>query len=479
MRFEDMKNNIPETPEFIHVMIQNEVDRQLQGTTIIQIPKKRKKWNGARVAAAAMVCVLATSTAAYAGVKMYRMYVKKQGDYSVKTGITSENKLADLPAQIHDIDFKTGYIPDGMKWVDESHLEYPQSKRMGGFSFASVLLDNDDLNQVLENKNVVESEERTFGKYEGVYLKYNNLKTEKGTFDQRIYLFCPDKYRVITIYIGDDVSKDDAVKVAENLEITENDKMMETAKMYTWSDEVNPNVETGDEMVTSVSEDKLKVYKIGEDFTLSASGEDKDGNNIVNDKISAHVDSVQTADDLKLLNGADLPEEWKNVIDSNGKLVKNKVSCIKSGDGVNSVDQVIKTENVNQKLVYATVTYTNNSDKEIKHMLYIGNLALIHHENGEYHIYNAMEQSGNGYDRVSWDGVAHTAEMTYSSVREDYGNGGNYISSLKPGESIQVNMAWIVNEDNLADMYLNLDGEGSAYDFNGGMLEAGVVDIRR
>ena len=43
MRFEDMKNNIPETPEFIHVMIQNEVDRQLQGTTIIQIPKKRKK----------------------------------------------------------------------------------------------------------------------------------------------------------------------------------------------------------------------------------------------------------------------------------------------------------------------------------------------------------------------------------------------------------------------------------------------------
>ena len=99
-------------------------------------------------------------------------------------------------------------------------------------------------------------------------------------------------------------------------------------------------------MVTSVSEDKLKVYKIGEDFTLSASGEDKDGNNIVNDKISAHVDSVQTADDLKLLNGADLPEEWENVINSNGKLVKNKVSYIKSGDGVNSVDRVIKTENV-------------------------------------------------------------------------------------------------------------------------------------
>ena len=100
MRFEDMKNNIPETPDFIHEMIKNEVDRQLQETKIIAIPKKRKRWNKARVAAAAIVCVLATTTAAYAGVKMYRMYVEKQGDYSVKTGITSENKLADLPAQI-------------------------------------------------------------------------------------------------------------------------------------------------------------------------------------------------------------------------------------------------------------------------------------------------------------------------------------------------------------------------------------------
>lgn len=125
-----------------------------------------------------MVCVLATSTAAYAGVKC-TAYMWKTGRLQCEDGDNIRNKLADLPAQIHDIDFKTGYIPDGMKWVDESHLEYPQSKRMGGFSFASVLLDNDDLNQALENKNVVESEERTFGKYEGVYLKYNNLKTEK------------------------------------------------------------------------------------------------------------------------------------------------------------------------------------------------------------------------------------------------------------------------------------------------------------
>ena len=43
MRFEDMKNNIPETPDFIHEMIKNEVDRQLQETKIIAIPKEKEK----------------------------------------------------------------------------------------------------------------------------------------------------------------------------------------------------------------------------------------------------------------------------------------------------------------------------------------------------------------------------------------------------------------------------------------------------
>ena len=132
-----------------------------------------------------------------------------------------------------------------------------------------------------------------------------------------------------------------------------------------------------------------------------------------------------------------------------------------------------------QKLVYATVTYTNTSDEEIYHMLYLGTLMLMNHEDGMYQIYMPEEQSGDDYDYVIWDGVARTAEMRYNSVSEDYGNGGNYISSLKPGESIQVNMAWIVNENDLDHMYLNLDGGGAAYEFSDWVLKTGVVDIRQ
>ena len=71
MRFEDLKKEIPETPEFIHTMIQSEVKKQLQEKKVVNIQaRKVKKWKGTRMAAIVAVCVLAVSTIAYAGEKL-------------------------------------------------------------------------------------------------------------------------------------------------------------------------------------------------------------------------------------------------------------------------------------------------------------------------------------------------------------------------------------------------------------------------
>lgn len=478
MRLEDMKNNIPETPEFIYLMIQDEVKKQLQDTKVINIPTgRKKKWTGKKVAVAVAAGTLAASTIVYAGTNLYHMFIEKQGKYSVSIGLETNDKNGkiNLPTEIHDINISAGYIPEGMEWIDEFHLQYPEHTNNGGFSFSSVLLDNDDMGKVMQDKDVVDYEKRTFDSYEGVYLKYNKLWEE--SYDQRIYLFCPDIYRVITIYIGSDVLKEDAVKVAENLEITESETMIETADLYTWSELVSPEEISTDEVLTSIEDDKLPMHQIGNEFTISGTGEDSNGNYIDDSKISVCVDSVQIADDLELLDKNRVPEKLLDEVGADGKLKDNTLSYIKSGDGVDSVDEIVKTEDVKQKLVYAIVTYTNRSDKEITHMLYIGSLMLLNHENGIYEIYDPGEQSGDGFDRVIWNGGAKTPEMQYYSLSEDYGNGGNYISSLKPDESVQVDMAWIVNENDLDHMYLNLNGDGAAYEFSDATLKMGLVDI--
>ena len=94
-------------------------------------------------------------------------------------------------------------------------------------------------------------------------------------------------------------------------------------------------------------------------------------------------------------------------------------------------------------------------------MLYLGALLTMTKENGRVQIYVPTEQSGDGYDRITWDGMAKTGEMVYYNVSENYGNGGTYISSIKPDESVQLNMAWIVNENNLENLYLNVTGDGA------------------
>lgn len=482
MRLEDMKNSIPDTPEFIHNMIQTEVEKQIAETKIINVRRnKHRKVKTMRVAAAVAACVLVTSTAAYAGFRLYHMYLEQPGTYSVGIGINAEDSSGkiNLPEKLHDIEIQANYIPEGMEWMDEDHLVYPETPYNGGFSFSSVLMERDNLEQVMVDTGVVDSEETKFGEFEGVYLKYQDMEKD-GSFNQRIYLLCPEEYRVIIIYIGDDISKEEAFKVAENLSIIKKDTMFETQGEYTWSELISPKEESqGDEnlkIINEISEQKLQVYGVGDKFEIVAFGEDGTGKSMEKN-ISASVDSIQVADDLSLLDERELPKEWRNVVGPDEKLVENHLSYIKSGDGVNTLDEVVKTESVKQKLVLATVTYTNVSDSDINHMLYIGSVVTMKSEDGKYHIYNSQEQSGEGYDSIRGDGVARTGTMAYYSMKENYGNGGNYIASLESGESIQVEMAWIVNETDLDNMYLSLCSDGAAYEFSEEMLKTGLVNI--
>lgn len=90
MRLEDMKNDIPETPDFIHKMIQNEVAKQIQDTKVMNL-QRRKTWTIPKIVAVAAACTLAVSTAAYAGVNLYHWFLEKQGAYGVAVKIDADS----------------------------------------------------------------------------------------------------------------------------------------------------------------------------------------------------------------------------------------------------------------------------------------------------------------------------------------------------------------------------------------------------
>lgn len=495
MRLEEIRDAIPETPDFIHERILEEVKNQLENSPKNKevINRKRKPWKRFRVAAVAALCLLGLSTAVYAGYRFYSMYLEKQGRYGISAGVTIEKNQdgTSLPGKIPEVKIQPDYIPKGMEWKDDQYIVYSDAPTKMGFSISSVFLDQKDTTAAYEDTKVVESEKRLFGTREGIYLKYQNLMEDETAYTQRIYLLCPEEYRMLTIYIGGGVSKEEAYKVAEHISLVETGEMMETKNMYTWSDLVSPETEESDPKLLGISTEDLPVFHQGEPFCLAVSGESSEGEFLEGNQIKVTVEKIQVSDDLSLIPNEEIPEEWKSSIGEDGLLKENHLSYIKVGDGRETLDEVVKTETAKQKLLFATVSYENMEDIPLHHVLYLGTLMHLKIEEGMYRICNpyvgsyAAEGLQNGYeteeglayDHVTGDGAAGSCEMGYGSITESYGNGGNYLPVLKPGEPIHVNMAWIVNEKDLPDLYLNLTGEGGSLEFTDAVRETGVVEI--
>lgn len=261
--------------------------------------------------------------------------------------------------------------------------------------------------------------------------------------------------------------------------------MISTGDMWDWDafiQQQNGELIEGEESIGESEEGvtgKLThIYNIGEDIKKDSTlAQDSEGNDIESTDVSVKVDSIQVADDLSLLDTKYIPDNWKNITDENGKLKDNEASYVKRGDGVDTLDEVVRTESFPAKLVYATLTFTNHSDQDLENIHYYIRMSLLNQTDDGYQEKDYMNQSGEDYDYVQWDGgLSIDGGMQYYDSQSDIGK--NYLSSLTAGESTQVNVAWIVNEEDLGRMYLEMSGYGAS--LNGPAAEwAQLVDVRQ
>ncbi len=100
-------------------------------------------------------------------------------------------------------------------------------------------------------------------------------------------------------------------------------------------------------------------------------------------------------------------------------------------------------------------------------------------ENGQIKRYDGKTFGPSAdWDDAVLTGAARHVEMWYYDVHGGERN-NNYITHLKAGETATVHMAWLVPEEELAYLYLNLDSYGDSYNLCDHSLEVGYVDIRQ
>lgn len=534
------KEDFPKMPDEIRNMIAQEVERQKGKPGRASGKGRRKK---SSMAAAILVAAAVMGTTVLAGSRLYRIYSEKEGKFGVRLGVqmgqeapeypeamgnlsetaqeeTAENgERADhgnrivletaageeknvalsvpstqqLEEGMPDFTLSAGYVPEGLVETDPGHYvwqdyyDHPDTAvYRGGISSTVLGVEREDEGKELLLRNVIFSEEIELAGRQGVYLEYGSLAQGQAAFPKRIYLYAPEYGAMILLYIGEDVSKEDALKFGEALELIPTGSYTPWEKVWTWGDEIAQEEETEIDWIqdeqTEIGKEALPVYQVGESLSPILPVELEEGGEMTETRdISMKVLQVQTADDLSLLGEtSSVDERWKQALDENGKLLPGELVYVKTGDGVNTANQVVKRKETPLKLVYLTLEFTNNGEKTWKNILFNGCLTLLEENGDSYQIYDQAEAEPGEWDFVYNEGLGNllSGEMQYFDLHGGIGtNGSNYISSLGSGETVTVHMAWILKEEDLDKMYFSNGGHGEVITEK--MRRDGCVDIRQ
>lgn len=474
MRLEDLKHEFPAMPKEMREMIEREVEKQVK----TEHPRfKRGTKAAGRTIAASVAAVMLLGTTVFAGVRAYRLRQEPAGTHGVEVKITNEGDKAETPLEIPDVKMEVGYLPEGMVQTEEGKYSYEEDLYKGGISLLLYKMDTGDEKFEVVHDDISLSENFTVNGYEGVYLESPNLYEDDISFNQRIYVAYTDVHYVLEMYAASDVAKEEAVKIAEGIKLIPagDGEGAANVSACNWSEyqeaaAANEQYDASDlETESTVAEEKMaNTHAVGERFPSGQEG------------LTLKVTDVQVADDISLLNPALVDEELKNETDENGNLLPADIQYIKEGDA-DSLSEVVRSRQVPQKLVYVTVEYANEGEEELSDVLFMGTLERITKKDGQMHMsmgYSYEEpKEGDAWSIACNRGLSAYQEMYYYDVFGGERN-NNYIDSILPGETKTVHMGWIVTEEELGFLYLNLDTYGGM-EFSESSLALGYVDIRQ
>lgn len=492
MRIEDLKYEFPKMPDEMRAMVEREVEAQIRlgapGRKVTGYVRKGRR-SGRRTAVILVAAALAVGTTAFAGTRIFRMYSEQVGNYGVKTAIQeetvpdSQGDTGTVP-EIPQVKLSVSSVPEGMALAPGETAKFhyeDEAKGTGYVSIRAYSMDmGDDAFEIL-NQDIVSKEEMELSGRDVIYLE--RQVGVDGSVQGILYVAYPEVHHVMEMFT-EGIPKEEVIEMAQGIELVpvEEGETADIGLNWAWSSYIAAEEETEmalPVMETVSQEDMGNTHQIGEAFALNGWASDENGEYVEDASLSVTVSSVQVADDLSLLGDSEyIDDRWLDAVGEDGTLVPDEIQYIKSGDGIDTIDQVVKTEEVAQKLVYVTAEYTNAGDIGLRNILFNGSLLAICQSGEEYVLYDRSAREDGQWDKTENAGVAWLGGMNFfDSHGQGYGNGQNYIDALEPGETATVHMAWVVNEDELPYLYLSFTGD--AYNISEEGLETGYVDIRQ
>lgn len=466
----DLKKAFPKIPE----EIKNNIATQIKECT-----RERDSYTPffkfRKIAIAALITVLITSSTVIAASKIYKLHTEKQGEYGHKTYIESTadsnvqttTEQSEQDSENNFVSIKVNYLPDYMvATFDTDKLLINNSNNFSGMGICITFTTLDSVPETIFDSNVAYSEEFTTNDNSAVYIE----KTYGNDLNQRIYVLYKDLNCLMTAYIDSSVSFDEAKKIIEGLDITLTEKADSTSiAIYDFRPHIDANASGHTSGPTSVEKDSdMPIYNMGEEFLYS----DYNSSYYITVKDVAIYDNLDAIDSSVLEYYNINPE---NHLDSDGTFKPDHLKYYTVGDGVNSSYELVYETEVPVKLVYITIDYSTTYYED--DLLFNCNLMFIEETDSSLSIVSPTQSYYDGkYDTVEKN-YYYNSPFIYNGENVD---DKNHFYNVKSSETKTAYFAFIVPEDSLDNMFIefiNNSTEGAYFSTN--TLSSGLIDIRQ
>lgn len=438
--------------------------KNIENTNKKPVMRKRRI---AAIAAAAVITA-AVPTSVYAGSKIYNAYKENTAKYQrnivVDLGETSDADSAGAGAQVID----SGIYTMNIGWIPEDLSEDDDKGYYAGYSRYDI----DDWRAVDFNFFQIDDESRTFNETLSGVVSEETYETD----DKVVFISGNGKDRTEvwvafknTKYIAEFVayqqfSSEELHKIADGLTLEESDT--ETASSYkAYKEEMEQfeqqEAEAADDTEIwtepNVNMDNIKLMSVGETVNRY--------------DVGITVNSIKFQDDFDGITteGIGIKYDYSKYLAADGTIADNVRTWYKCGDGVDTIDEAAQTETMPVRVMVLDLTYENIGSEETE-VCVCPELVTIDGDG------NVIDNDSRE-DMYCEDTLSHlTTDDMHFSFFTEHESQKNNITSFKPGEKANVQLAFIVYEDKMSNLYLYLDpsGRGISEDIDNG---SPLVDI--
>ncbi|MCU4768075.1 DUF4367 domain-containing protein [Bacillus toyonensis] len=398
-----------------------------------QPQKKRKKH---RMLIAAACLLIGMPTTVFGAVKVYNMIVQKQ-NYEVNVSVTNkDSKKSDKWYKL-----KIDKLPENMEAIDDSAMKYSfkDNYAMGGFSFALRRIGENTDFQTLYSKSY---EEKEINGRKAVIV-HKETGNNNVMFDRKVFLFFEKEGIMLESYIGSDVNEEQMMEVLGSISLEPTSKEKASHIVEYDENRFSKADEPKKTKVIPLKKDSKRLFHIGQKVPVTITMDDS--------QVEYVIEKVEVFDSIKDFKQENFNEMGLGILSKNqaldqaGQLIPYRRDKYKIGNGKDSIDQLVESKLVHPKFVYLTTT-VKNIDKQATEEIYMTPSIQV------------LKSKGNVWNYAGKDGVTERNIMTGEvDYLEPHGEGKSFynIGSIRPGQTVKVNLGYFVDEDKLDSIFLD------------------------